>query len=103
MATRGYIQARLAEIQAQVIEKYEVTAESMARQFDDDRKLAIECKQMGAAVAAGVAKSKLFGLTTEKQTIAVTHSYGMMTEDELRYEIAALNAEARSIKPGIKH
>ena len=69
----------------------------MARQFDEDRALAIQYKQMSAAVAAGTAKAKLLGLNVERHTVNV---YALMTEEELRLEIAAITAEARALNRG---
>ena len=97
------VKARLAELQAKVAEKYEVTVETMAAQFDEDRKNAIKWKQGSAAHAASHSKAKLFGLMVDKQSVNVTHNYSLMTEEELRFEIAAIHAEARSIKAGVQH
>ena len=66
-------------------EKFEVTVESMARQFDEDRTFAYTCKNPGAAVAATLAKAKLFGLMTDRSVVNVTHNYAMMSEEELRF------------------
>ena len=97
------VQVRLMELREGVSEKFEITIESMAAQFDEDRRLAIEMKQMGAAVAASNSKAKLAGLFVDKATVNVTHSYSTMTEEELQFEIAAITAEARSLKPGVQH
>jgi hypothetical protein len=97
------VQNRLKELHIAALNKVEVTVESMAAQFDEDRRLAIEMKQMSAAHAASNSKAKLYGLFVEKSTVNVTHSYATMTEEELRFEIAAITAEARSLKPGVQH
>jgi hypothetical protein len=75
----------------------------MMEQFDEDRRFAIKLKNAGAAHAASVSKAKLFGLMTEKQSVQVTHSYATMSEEELRFEIAAIHAEARALKPGVQN
>ena len=103
LATKGDIKDRIAELQHGAVQTFEVTVESMAKQFDEDRALCLQWKQGGAAIAAGIAKAKLFGLFVEKQSINVTHNYNMMTVEELRFEIAAITAEARSIKPGVQN
>ena len=103
LATKGDIKARCKELQAELAETLVVTVESMARQFDEDRRLAISMKQMGAAHAASNSKAKLFGLFIDRSVVNVTNKYALMSEEELRFEIAALNAEARALKPGVQH
>ena len=103
LMTKDYIKDRIAELQNGAVQTFEVTVESMAKQFDEDRALCLQWKQGGAAIAAGIAKAKLFGLMTERSTINVTHNYNLMTVEELKFEIAAITAEARSIKPGVQN
>lgn len=95
--------ARVAELRAHTAEKYEITLDLIARQLDEDRALAFKCDNPSAAVAATVAKGKLAGLFVEKATLAVSHNYSAMSEQEIRLELAALAAEARSLKPGVRH
>ena len=103
MSTNADIQVRMMELQEGVSEKFEITIELIARRLEEDRAFAKECKVPSAAVAATVALAKLGGLFVEKATVNVTHSYSTMTEEELRFEIAAITAEARSLKPGVQH
>lgn len=103
LATIGSIVARLKELQNKTAEIFEITAEAIAKQLDEDRAFARKCKQSGAAVQASIAKGRLAGLFIEHASVQVTHSYSSMTEEELRFELAALNAEARSLKPGVQH
>jgi hypothetical protein len=56
-----------------------------------------------AAVAASLGLAKLGGHMVERASVQVSHSYSSMTLEELKFELAALNAEARSIKPGVQH
>jgi phage terminase small subunit len=95
------VKARLQELHIEAMAKVEVTVESMAAQFDEDRALAIKNKQISAAHSASVSKAKLYGLMTEKQQIAVTHSYATMSDEEIAFEFAALLADARAQKPGV--
>jgi hypothetical protein len=95
--------ARLRELQGKFAAKVEVTVESIAKQLDEDRAFAIACKVPSAAVAASMAKAKLFGLAVERSVVNVSHNYAMMSEEELKFEIAALLAEARTIKAGVQH
>jgi hypothetical protein len=102
LTTKDYIQARLKELRKGSAERAEVTTDTMADQFDEDRRNAIKWKQGSAAQAASVSKAKLYGLMTDKSSVTVTHNYNLMTEEELRFEIAALHAEARAIKAGVQ-
>jgi phage terminase small subunit len=103
MAKKPDIQNRMQELHVKALGRTEVTVESMMEQFDEDRRFAIKLKNAGAAHAASVSKAKLFGLMTEKQSVQVTHSYATMSEEELRFEIAAIHAEARALKPGVQN
>jgi hypothetical protein len=103
LTTNEGVKKRQKELQAKTAKAFEITAEMIAKQLDEDREFAIKCKVPSAAVQASVAKGKLGGVFIERSTVNVTHNYAMMTEEELRFEIAALHAEARSIKPGVQH
>ncbi len=48
-------------------EQCEVTRDSMARQFDEDRLFARKANQAGAAVSASTAKAKMYGLFSEPE------------------------------------
>jgi hypothetical protein len=95
------VAARLKELQAKTVAKFEVTAEMMALQFIEDRSNAIRWGQGSAAHAASVSLAKLFGLMVER--VSVSHNYSLMSEQELRLELASLVAEARSLRPGVSH
>jgi hypothetical protein len=103
LAMTKEVKARLKELQAHAAEVVDVTVEMMAVQFDEDRRLAIKMKQMGAAHSASVSKAKLFGLFVDRSVVNVSHSYSTMSEEEIRFELAALAAEARALKPGVQH
>ena len=60
------VQAAVEEGHARHRERCEVTRESMAAQFDEDREFAVTCNQPGAAVSASSGKAKLFGLLRDK-------------------------------------
>ena len=62
------ITSRIKELRSLVTEKYICTAESLAKELDEDRELARDLGQPGAAVAAVNAKARLFGL--DKQVIS---------------------------------
>lgn len=87
---------RVAEIQAKVAKKVEVTVESLAAELDEARLMALGEKQSSAAVSATMGKAKLFGLGIENrkltgtlQIITITAAHlDALNEDEL----AALEA-----------
>jgi hypothetical protein len=97
------VRQRIEELRAEHAQTFEVTAESLKRELDAAIEFARECKQPSAIVAAINSKAKLFGLMTDRSVVSVTHNYAMMSEEELRFEIAAIHAEARAIKAGVKH
>ena len=77
--------------QREARQRCEVTRDSIARQLDADHALAHAAKQAGAAVAATVAKAKLFGLLKD----TVEHS-GRMTLEQL---VAQIPERARTPAP----
>jgi hypothetical protein len=101
LSRNAKVAARLKELQAQTAEKFEITVESITRELDDAIKFAIECNSPSARVAAVLGKAKLGGLMVER--VSVSHNYALMSEAELRLELAALVAEARSLRPGVSH
>jgi phage terminase small subunit len=103
MAKMADIVQRMKELHVHALNRAEVTVESIAQQLDADRALAYKLKNPSAAVAASMGKAKLYGLITDRQAVQVTHNYAQMSEEELRFELAAIAAEARAIKPGVNH
>jgi hypothetical protein len=95
--------ARIAELQRKMAARAEVTVEMICDHLDEAIKIARKAKSSGQMTAAAVAKAKLYGLMTERSVVSVTHNYAQMTEEELRFEIAAIHAEARALKPGVQH
>lgn len=60
---------RVADILAKAAATVDFTLADAARQLDEDRKLAHDNAQAGAAVSASMAKAKLFGLVIERADI----------------------------------
>lgn len=60
------IDARIAELLDKAAQFVAVTVESIALQLDEDRQLAHSVGQPASAVAASMAKAKLFGLAPDK-------------------------------------
>lgn len=81
--TRTNVQARISEIQDQAMVTHNVTMESLLKEFDDVKNLAMNAEalgsklQLGAAVSAINGKMKLVGL--DKTTIDHTSSDGTMS------------------------
>ncbi|RWA80844.1 hypothetical protein [Mesorhizobium sp.] len=69
LAGNGRIKARVHELLGKAADKAIVTIESIARQLDEDRQLARELGQAGAAVNATMSKAKLYGLVTDRHEI----------------------------------
>lgn len=99
----AHIAAAIAEKRAELARKAEITAESIARELDEARELAMREKQTSAAVSASMGKAKLMGLIVERHK----HSGVLGTVDlsgvsdaeldemeRLRTRIAAILGEA---------
>ena len=56
------IRARVVQLQAQVAKKFEVTVESLTKELEEDRQLARELGQPGAAISALNVKARIHGL-----------------------------------------
>jgi len=62
------ITARINELQERVAKKFEVTVESLTREFEEDRQLARDLDMPAAAIAATNGKARIHGL--DKQVIS---------------------------------
>ena len=96
LMTKDDVKARICELQAPAAKKVEVTVESLARELEEARTMALVDRQASAAVSATLGKAKLFGLGSETRKLTGTvqvvnitpkHLDGL-TDDEL----AALEA-----------
>jgi hypothetical protein len=65
------IQARLAELQAEIVADTKITTASLLGELEDARKKATDLEQLSAAVRAIESKAKLSGLMVEKRQIEV--------------------------------
>lgn len=72
MSTNEHILSRIAELQAKVAKKVEVTIESLATELDEARDIAKGEKQSSAMVQATMGKAKLFGLGSETKKLQGT-------------------------------
>lgn len=66
------ISNRVAELQSKAAQKVEVTVESLARELEEARDLALKHQQTSAAVSATMGKAKLFGLGSETRKVTGT-------------------------------
>ena len=57
-----HVSSRVTELQQQVAKKFEVTVESLTRELEEDRQLARELGQPGAAISALNVKARIHGL-----------------------------------------
>lgn len=96
LATKGYIVARLSELQAKVAKKVEVTLESLYGELEEARGIAIKEKQSSAAVSATMGKAKLAGLVVDKHKLSGTIQVVTITAKQLdgltEDELAALES-----------
>jgi hypothetical protein len=69
LATKGNIQARVAEIQGRAAERAVVTIHSLTDELEEARAIAIAEKQSSAAVTATLGKAKLHGLLIDKKRL----------------------------------
>ena len=64
----GDVTVRINELQARVAKKFEVTVESLTREFEEDRQLARDLDMPAAAIAATNGKARIHGL--DKQVLS---------------------------------
>lgn len=65
----GKIAARLSTLRERAVQKTLVTVESVAKELEEARNLAMEIAQPGAAVSAAMGKAKLYGLIIDKKLL----------------------------------
>jgi len=96
LASNGKVAGRVAELLAKAADRTVVTVELIAKQLDEDRALAHQEGQSGAAVSASMGKAKLFGLLIDKAEVDMRHSFSEMSDDELDGEIAKFEARSQA-------
>lgn len=74
LIANGEVKGRIAELQAQAVERALVTVQSLTDELEEARALALQEGQPSAAVSASMGKAKLHGLLTEK----VEHKGGVV-------------------------
>lgn len=95
IAAREDVRARVTELLERGAKRAEVTVADIARQLDEDRAFAVECKQAGAAVSASIGKAKVLGLIVDRQEHTGKNGgpieYRNLDEDEIDARLAALS------------
>jgi hypothetical protein len=68
LRTNVDVTSRINDLQARVAKKFEVTVESLTKEFEEDRQLARELDMPAAAIAATNGKARIHGL--DKQVLS---------------------------------
>lgn len=71
---RPQIQERLEELRGQVMDRHQITVDTLLMELEEARRLALTTKKAAAAVTATMGKAKLLGL--DKQIVEVTGKDG---------------------------
>lgn len=71
---RPQIQERLEELRGQVMDRHQITVDTLLMELEEARRLALMTKKAAAAVTATMGKAKLLGL--DKQIVEVTGKDG---------------------------
>ena len=83
LAREQHIATRVQELQGRAAKKVEVTIESLMKELDEARDLALKINQPAAAVAATKEKGVLSGLRVEKRESTHKTDPSKMSDDEL--------------------
>lgn len=86
------VQARIEELRNQVMDRHEITVDTLLLELEQARRLALETKKAAAAVTATMGKAKLLGL--DKQIVELTGKDGapIETQSTIRVDQEALDA-----------
>ncbi len=74
---------RVEQLQQKVIERHDVTIDTIAGMLKEDRELARGSKQAGPAVTATMGLAKLYGLITDKRELTVKTGAEDLDDSEL--------------------
>lgn len=102
LVSNGDVQARVIELQEAAAVRAEKSAADIALQLDEDRKLAHDVKQAGAAVSASMGQAKLFGLIRERHEHTgsnggpIKHDMSVYSDEHLA-QLAAILAAASNV------
>jgi len=93
MLTYANVRERIDQFFAEQRERVEISIDSLTDLFIDDRKLAHDNKQAGAAVSATEKLAKLHGLMSERLKVDVNVTTGQMTSAEVEAELDEIECE----------
>jgi hypothetical protein len=83
MLKEDKVQVRLHELQQRSAAKHEITVDTITAMLKEDRDLARQNAQSGAAVTAAMGLAKLHGLITEKREVKHVTGVEDLADDEL--------------------
>lgn len=86
------VQARIEELRNQVMDRHEITVDTLLLELEQARRLALDTKKAAAAVTATMGKAKLLGL--DKQIVELTGRDGapIETQSTIKVDQEALDA-----------
>ena len=96
LKTNEHVLRRVSELQERLAIKTEITVESLTKELEEARQVAVEIKQPGAAVAAVMGKAKLAGLIVEKRESGSPGAFSGTTAEEREILEDAVRREAQS-------
>lgn len=96
LSTNINIEKRVSELLTKAVAKTELTAERVLEGLHTEATRMGEGTSQGARVAAWGLLGKYFSLFIERQEVTITHRFAEMSDDELRFEAAALLARAKA-------
>lgn len=103
LLTNANVKFHIAGLQRQAADHTLVTIESIAWQLDEDRQLAFAQGQASAAVAASVAKAKLYGLVIDKAEVETALRKPMREPGEVRQQMSLEEWVERFKPKGVEH
>jgi len=63
------VEVRIGELQAQALERHNITVDTITTELDENRQVALEERAPAAAVQATMGKAKLHGLLVDKKEL----------------------------------
>ena len=85
------ISTRIKELQAEHKKRHMVTVDSLTKELEEARALALQTEQSTSMVSATMGKAKLHGLITDKQRVEMQATMKNMNEIEIERRIAELS------------
>ncbi len=83
LKTHESVVARVEELRAELVVSSKVTAESLVRELDEIRSLAVKDGQQSAAVQAVMGKAKILGLVIDRREQGDPGAFDTLTDDQL--------------------